>query len=160
MSKQIGKIEISIVDKRNSKKSKSKKKTSKVPEKKILKNFLVFIITLLNVISGAQALSDMNEVYKNVKKDIPDSTKSKQTVDAMKDIVKIVAKQHKTDVFSIVMIAHGIIQRVKEAYLVIAGRNKLTTKELKMLSAEALMSNLISNVSNYLMKNKMVPWAK
>jgi hypothetical protein len=153
MSKQIGK---SVIDKQKLKKRKQKKKNS---EQIFLRIFLLFAVTLLNILTGAKSLLDMNEIYKKVKKDIPDSSKSKQTIDAMKDITKIVAKQHKADVFSIILIAHSVIERVKQAYIVAVGRDKLTIHELKMLNREALMTNVISNLSNYFMKKKMLPWS-
>ena len=141
----------SVKNKKSKKKVKSKITTSK--KEKILRNFLLFTVTVMNAVTGVESLNEAKQVISRINNDIPDSSKSKKFSESAKEILSLIAKNNKTDVFSLLLLMYQIFDRIKESYLVILGRDKLTTAELKKMNIDSVIQNALSRGMNFLIKN-------
>ena len=107
----------------------------------------------MNAVTGVESLNEAKQVISRINNDIPDSSKSKKFSESAKEILSLIAKNNKTDVFSLLLLMYQIFDRIKESYLVILGRDKLTTAELKKMNIDSVIQNALSRGMNFLIKN-------
>ena len=122
----------------------------------LLKNFSLLTYALINTFFGLSSIKTLKEVILAMKRETPLflTLYKEGPFEKIKEIVRFVSTNHKLDMLSMIGASYDIVNRMISTYLVLKNRKKLTTKEIKLLNADNIITTTINKIaSNIIVKN-------
>lgn len=148
---QKHKIELVVTVKQKSKsKPRSPKKGPKFSKReRILRNFLLLLAVSINTATGVESAVEAKNIIKKIKGDLPDQDSSKKFSETAKDVIKMIKENSGKDVLSLSLLIYQIYNTIKGSYTLVVGKDKISTKEFKMININGIVQNALVRGINY-----------